>query len=204
MLVELEKSHFHVTEVDFLGHIITPGEIRMEPGKIAAIADWKEPKNVKEVQSFLGTANYYRRFIQGFSKIANPLTELTKKGKPFEWSDKAQGAFTQLKKAITSEPVLAMFDPEKEIELETDASDFALGGQIGQRDDTGKLHPIAFYSHKLHGAELNYPIYDKEFLAIVNCFKEFRHYLMGSKHQVKVYTDYQNISYFAMTHELNR
>jgi hypothetical protein len=97
-----------------------------------------------------------------------------------------------------------MFDPNKEIELETDSSDFALGGQIGQRDDQGKLHPIAFYSHKLHGAELNYPIYDKEFLAIVNCFKEFRHYLMGSMHQIKVYTDHQNITHFAITQELNR
>ncbi|RYC76607.1 hypothetical protein BFJ63_vAg20516 [Fusarium oxysporum f. sp. narcissi] len=78
-----------------------------------------------------------------------------------------------------------MFDPDRQVELETDASDFALGGQIGQRHDDGMLHPIAFYFHKMHGAELNYPIYDKEFLAIVNCFKEFRHYLRGTKHQVK-------------------
>ncbi|RKK75150.1 hypothetical protein BFJ69_g7899 [Fusarium oxysporum] len=97
-----------------------------------------------------------------------------------------------------------MFNPDKEIKLETDSSDYTLGGQIGQQDDTGKLHPIAFYLHKLHRAELNYPIYDKEFLAIINYFKEFRHYLIGSKHQVKVYTDHQNISYFATTHELNR
>ncbi|KAH7461789.1 hypothetical protein FOMA001_g18899 [Fusarium oxysporum f. sp. matthiolae] len=204
LLVEPEKSHFHVTKVDFLGHTITPGEIRMEKKKVSAVAEWKEPSNVKETQAFLGFVNYYRRFIKDFSKIANPLTELTKKDKPFAWNDEAQEAFDGLKQSILSEPVLAMFDPDKEIELETDSSDFALGGQIGQRDDTGKLHPIAFYSHKLHGAELNYPIYDKEFLAIVNCFKEFRHYLMGSKHQVKVYTDHQNISYFATTHELNR
>ncbi|KAH7471513.1 hypothetical protein FOMA001_g13026 [Fusarium oxysporum f. sp. matthiolae] len=204
LLVEPEKSHFHVTKVDFLGHTITPGEIRMEQKKISAVAEWKVPTNVKETQAFLGFANYYRRFIKRFSKIAIPLTELTKKGKPFKWNDKAQEAFEQLKKAILSEPVLAMFDPEKEIELETDASDFALGGQIGQRDSEGKLHPVAFYSCKLQGAELNYPIYDKEFLAIVNCFEEFRHYLMGSKHKVKVYTDHQNISYFATTHELNR
>lgn len=204
LLVEPEKSHFHVKEVDFLGHTITPGEIRMEKKKISAVADWKTPTNVKEVQSFLGFANYYRRFIRDFSKIANPLTELTKKEKTFQWTTKTQEAFEQLQQAILSEPVLVMFDPNKEIELETDASDFALGGQIGQRNEQGKLHPIAFYSHKLHGAELNYPIYDKEFLAIVNCFKEFRHYLMGSMHQVKVYTDHQNIAHFATTQELNR
>ncbi|KAJ0128881.1 Uncharacterized protein HZ326_28025 [Fusarium oxysporum f. sp. albedinis] len=149
-------------------------------------------------------ANYYRRFIKDFSKIANPLIELTKKDKPFTWNNEAQEAFDGLKQAILSEPVLAMFDLDKEIELETDSSDFALGGQIGQQDDTGKLHPIAFYLYKLHRAELNYLIYDKEFLAIINYFKEFRHYLIRSKHQVKVYTDHQNISYFATIHKLNR
>ncbi|OBS15594.1 hypothetical protein FPOA_20713 [Fusarium poae] len=204
LLVEPEKSHFHVTEVDFLGHTISPGEIRMDRKKIAAVRDWPIPTTVKEVQSFLGFANYYRRFIRDFSKIANPLTELTKKDRKFVWIKDAQDAFERLRDAILEEPVLIMFDPTKEIELETDSSDFALGGQIGQRDDNGKLHPIAFYSHKLHGAELNYPIYDKEFLAIVNCFKEFRHYLMGSLHQIKVYTDHQNISHFATTQELNR
>ncbi|RFN43552.1 pol polyprotein [Fusarium flagelliforme] len=163
-----------------------------------------EPEKIKEVQSFLGFANYYRQFIRDFSKLANPLTELTKKDQKFEWNNKAQDAFDKLRNSILSEPVLIMFNPNEEIELETDSSDFALGGQIGQRDSEGRLHPIAFYSHKLHGAELRYPIYNKEFLAIVNCFKEFRHYLMGSKHQVKVYTNHQNISHFATTQELNR
>ncbi|KAJ0126859.1 hypothetical protein HZ326_30035 [Fusarium oxysporum f. sp. albedinis] len=157
----------------------------MDKRKIAAVAEWKPPTSVKETQSFLGFANDYPRFIKNFSKIAIPLTEITKKDRQFKWTKVAQQAFEQLKEAITSEPVLAMFDPDRQVELETDASDFALGGQIGQRHDDGMLHPIAFYSHKMHGAELNYPIYDKEFLAIVNCFKEFQHYLRGSKHQVK-------------------
>jgi hypothetical protein len=204
MLVEPTKSHFHQSQVTYLGHEISHNEIRMDRRKIAAVAEWKVPTSVKETQSFLGFANYYRRFIKGFSKIAIPLTEITKKDKQFQWNDKAQRAFEQLKSAITSEPVLVMFDPDRQVELETDASDFALGGQIGQRDDNGVLHPIAFYSHKMHGAELNYPIYDKEFLTIVNCFKEFRHYLRGSKHPVKVFTDHKNIAYFATTQELNR
>ncbi|KAF5698706.1 reverse transcriptase domain-containing protein, partial [Fusarium globosum] len=204
MLVEPTKSHFHQNQVTYLGHEISYNEIRMDKRKIAAITEWKAPTTVKEAQSFLGFANYYRRFIKNFSKIAIPLTEITKKDKIFKWNDKAQEAFEQLKTAITSEPVLVMFDPERQVELETDASDYALGGQIGQRDDNGVLHPIAFYSHKMHGAELNYPIYDKEFLAIVNCFKEFRHYLRGSKHPVKVFTDHKNIAHFATTQELNR
>ncbi|RGP71820.1 pol poly [Fusarium longipes] len=158
----------------------------------------------KIINHVLRFANYYRRFIKDFSKIANPLTELTKKDQSFSWNNKAQDAFKRLKQAILSEPVLVMFDPEKEIKLETNTSDFALGGQIRQQDNNRKLHPIAFYSHKLHGAELNYPIYDKEFLAIFNYFKEFRHYLIGSKHQIKVYTNHKNIIHFTTTQKLNR
>ena len=203
LLVEPEKSKFHASEVEFLGHIISHNEIRMDPKKVSAVRDWKEPTNVKEVQAFLGFANYYRKFLKAFGKIAAPLTELTKKDKTFVMGTQAKQAFRQIKELILSEPVLKMFDPSRPIELETDASDFALGAQIGQRDDEGFLHPIAFYSHKLHGAELNYPIYDKEFLAIVNAFKEFRHYLLGSKHQTKVYTDHKNITHFAKTQELS-
>ncbi|KAL6352383.1 hypothetical protein LRP88_14365 [Fusarium phalaenopsidis] len=176
----------------------------MDPKKVsAAVKEWEEPTNVKEVQAFLGFANYYRKFLKAFGRIAAPLTELTKKDKTFVFGNKAKDAFDKIKELILSEPVLKMFDPSQPIELETDASDFALGAQIGQRDDKGLLHPIAFYSHKLHGAELNYPIYDKEFLAIVNAFKEFRHYLLGSQHQIKVYTDHKNITHFAKTQELS-
>ncbi|KAJ3455127.1 hypothetical protein MRS44_013727 [Fusarium solani] len=133
LLVELEKSKFHASEVEFLGHIISRNEIRMDPKKIAAVKDWKEPTNVKEVQDFLGFANYYRRFLKRFGKIAAPLTDLTKKDKPFVMGNKAREAFNEIKELILSEPVLKMFDPSRPIELETDASDFALGAQIGQR-----------------------------------------------------------------------
>ena len=97
-----------------------------------------------------------------------------------------------------------MFDPTKPVELKTNASDFVFGAQIGQQDDNGKLHPITFYSHKLSGIKLNYPIYDKEFLAIFNAFKEFRYYLKGSLYQVKVYINHKNITYFAIIQNLNR
>ncbi|KAF4339821.1 pol poly [Fusarium beomiforme] len=176
----------------------------MQKEKISAVAEWKKPNSVKEVQAFLGFVNYYRRFIKDFSKIARPLTELTKKDKPFAWNEEAQEAFERLRQAVISEPVLIMFDPDKKLELETDASDFAIGGQLGQRDDQGRLHPIAFYSKKLLGAELNYPVYDKEFLAIIKCFEEFRHYLIGTTEQFTVYTDHQNIAYFAQANKLNR
>jgi transposase InsO family protein len=204
LLVEPTKSHFHVQKVEFLGHIITPNEVRMDPKKIESVRDWPTPKNVKDVQAFIGLANYYRRFVRNFGKIAAPLTNLTKGSTKFEWTEECQQAFDKIKDTITSDVVLTTFDPERQVELETDASDFAIGAQIGQRDDEGRLRPIAFYSKKLHGAELNYPIYDKEFLAIIQAFKEFRHYLTGSKHKVKVYTDHKNIAYFATTQELSK
>ncbi|KAM4064780.1 reverse transcriptase (RNA-dependent DNA polymerase) [Hirsutella rhossiliensis] len=185
LLVEPEKSKFHTQEVDFLGHTISPGEIRMQQDKINSVKEWPTPKNVKDVQN------------------CNTTTRLNEEGKEFTWDDKANEAFECIKTTITQEPVLTTFDPERQIELETDASDFALGAQIGQKDDEGRLRPIAFYSKKLHGAELNYPIYDKEFLAIIQAFKEFRHYLLGSKHKIKVYTDHKNISHFATTQQLN-
>lgn len=199
LLVEPEKSFFHVQEVNFLGHTIRPNEIRMEQGKVAAVKDWEEPKTVKEVQAFLGFANYYRRFIKDYGKIAAPLHDITKKEIEFQWNDEQHRAFCEIKERILSEPVLRMFDPTREVELETDASDFAISAQIGQKDDEGKLHPVAFYSKKLHGAELNYPIYDKEFIAIMRAFEEFEHYCLGTQHKVKVYTDHKNIQYFATT-----
>ncbi|KAL6351799.1 hypothetical protein LRP88_14947 [Fusarium phalaenopsidis] len=135
LLVEPEKSKFHAPEVEFLGHIISHNEIRMDPKKVSAVKEWEEPTNVKEVQAFLGFANYYRKFLKAFGRIAAPLTELTKKDKTFVFGNKAKDAFDKIKELILSEPVLKMFDPSQPIELETDASDFALGAQIGQRDD---------------------------------------------------------------------
>lgn len=204
LLVDPDKSKFHQHEVEFLGHIIRPGEIAMEPAKVQAVREWKEPESVKETQGFLGFANYYRRFIKDFSKIAAPMTNATKKNDNFKWTKECGQAFEQIKEMISSEPVLIMFDPKKPAELETDASDFAVAGQLGQRDEQGRLHPVAFFSRKLQGAELNYPIYDKEFMAIVLCFEEFRHYLQGSMHKVKVYTDHKNIAYFTTTQQLNK
>ncbi|RFU73004.1 hypothetical protein TARUN_9252, partial [Trichoderma arundinaceum] len=200
LLVNPEKCAFHTQRVEFLGHIISPGEIQMDPKKLEAVKTWEPPKNVKDVQSFLGFANYYRRFIRNFAQIAAPLSDLTKKDRKFLWGPDVNEAFERLKNALISEPVLVMFDPTKEIEIETDASDFAIGGVIGQRDEEGKLRPIAFFSKKLHGPELRYATYDKEFMAIVAAFKEWRHYCHGSMYKIKVFTDHRNITYFATTH----
>lgn len=202
--VKGEKCEFNKEQVEFLGFVISQNRIQMDDNKKDAVRKWPTPTSVKEVQSFLGFANFYRRFIKGYSQVAAPMTELTKKENGFVWTDKADKAFVELKKRFTSAPVLAMFDPEKEIIVETDASDYAIGACLNQPDGEGLLHPVAFYSRKMTSAELNYEIHDKELLAIVKAFEEWKVYLEGPKHQVQVYTDHKNLIYFTTTKELNR
>src|SRR5690606_8150880 len=145
--------------------------------------------------------------IKNFSGIAKPITDLTKdaddKSKPFVWTLEADKAFEHLKRMFTTAPILAHFDPSKQIVIEADASDFAIGAVLSIVIDK-RLHPVAFTSRKLNPAEINYEIYDKEMLAIVAAFDLWRHYLEGAQHPILVYTDHKNLEYFATTKVLNR
>jgi len=199
-----EKCAFHRREIEYLGYVVSPDGVTMDPAKVAAIADWPEPATVKQLQVFLGFANFYRRFIHGYSQIATPLTRLLRKDQAFEFDGPARDAFRQLKAAFTTAPVLAHFQPDRPSTIETDASDFAIAAVISQPDSSGVMHPVAFYSRKLTDAELNYEIYDKEMLAIVTAFKEWRAYLEGAAHPATIYTDHRNLEYFATTKVLNR
>ena len=176
----------------------------MDPSKTEAVNSWPVPTCVKDIQTFIGFANFYRRFIKGFSAIVAPITRLLRKDTKWNWDSKAQEAFETLKKAFTSAPILKYFDPTKPITLETDASDFALGVVLSQPDNENILHPVAYFSRKLQPAEMNYEIYDKEMLAIVEAFKEWRAYLEGAQHQITVMTDHKNLEYFLTTKTLNR
>jgi hypothetical protein len=204
ILLKPSKCEFHVTETEFLGYIVSTTGLKMSPNKVKEVLEWKQPTTVKEMQSFLGFANFYRRFIKDYSKIAAPLTELTKKDVEYKWNSAAQQAFETLKQAFTRAPVLITFDPEQPITVETDASDYALGAVLSQPGKDKKLQPVAYHSRKLQPAELNYEIYDKELLAIVDAFREWRVYLEGSKHTVQVYSDHKNLVYFMTTKVLNR
>jgi hypothetical protein len=178
----------------------------MSEDKIDTILKWEIPESVKDVQSFLGFANFYRRFIEGFSKICYPLTELTKKtNEKFDWkaNPRNQIAFDTLKKHFTEAPILRHFEPVWPVVIETDASDFAIGAVLSQVID-GRLHPIAYHSRKMDKAEINYEIHDKEMLAVVSAFKEWRRYLEGAAHPISVYTDHKNLEYFTTTKILNR
>ncbi|KAG5721949.1 hypothetical protein E4T56_gene18387 [Termitomyces sp. T112] len=168
-----EHCSFHTAEVKYLGVIVTPDGVHMDSTKVNAILNWPSPRNVKEVQSFLGFANFYRCFIDNHSGITKPLNRLTQKDTPWDWDSKCQSIFLLLKKAFTSAPVLRHFDPSLPIVLECDASDYAIARILSQSNLGGKdLRPVTFYTQSMILAELNYNIYDKELLAIVEAFHQ--------------------------------
>ena len=202
--LKLSKCEFHKQQVKFLGYLVSTEGLAPDPDKIQAVQAWPRPTTVKEVQGYLGFTNFYRRFIKGYSEIATPLTNLTKKEVPFNWDQQCQDSFRLLKDRLTQAPVITIFDPEKEAILETDASDFAIGACLNQKNEQGKLQPVAYYSRKMSPAELNYDIHDKELLAIVEAFKGWRVYLEGTKYPVQVYTDHKNLVYWTTTKQLNR
>ena len=193
LFAKAEKCQFSVPALKFLGYHVSAHGRRSDEDKVKAVKDWPTPRNRKEVQCFIGLANYLRKFIEGFSKMALPLNSLLKKGAPFEWNKITQQAFENLKKAISSAPVLMHVDQTRPIWIETDASDFALGCILMQKDDNDQLKPCAFYSRGLEPAEINYSTHDKELLAIKVAFGVWRHYLEGAPHQITVISDHQGL-----------
>ncbi|XP_059437724.1 uncharacterized protein LOC132170646 [Corylus avellana] len=180
LYVKKEKCEFARREILFLGHKISAGKILMDEGKVKAIQDWSPPKTVSGLRSFLGLANYYRKFIAAYSKKAAPLTDLLKKDRQWRWTDQCQAAFDKLKAAVASEPVLHLPDFELPFEVHTDASDRAIGGVLVQEG-----HPVAYESRKLKEAEQRYSAHEKEMLAVVHCLLVWRVYLLGTKFVVR-------------------
>ena len=200
-----EKCLFEVDRLEYLGVIISKGKVEMDASKVAGVLEWPQPTKVKQVQAFLGLANFYRRFIKDFAKVAKPLHTLTKKDQPWVWGEEQETAFKTLKKAFTTAPILRIPDDENPFRLETDASEFATGAVLSQLDPTDKLwHPVAFYSKSLNSAERNYEIYDKEMLAIIRALSEYRQHLEGHPIPVEIWSDHENLTYFKATQKLTR
>ena len=197
------KCVWTVQKVEFLGYIIEDAGISMSDDKVTAVMRWPMPTCKRDIQVFLGFGNFYRHFIFNYSKISVPLTSLLADSVRFEWSEQQEQAFQLLKEAFTSAPILVHFDHIHQTCVEMDASDWAVAGILSQKCDDGRLHPVAFYSRKLQNAEVNYEIYDKEMLAIVDCFGEWGHLLEGTSCLVVVYTDHKNLEFFATTKKLN-
>ena len=152
-----EKCEFHTSTLSFLGFVILPTGISMDPDRIAAIVEWPAPENIHDIQDFLGFANFYHRFVDGFSRVVSPITILLRKGQRFHWSRQAQSAFDELKRRFTTAPILKHFDPDLPIRLHTDASGFAISGIVSQLHDP-HWHLVAFYSRKCTPAECNYDV----------------------------------------------
>lgn len=184
--------------------IVHPDRIAMDPTKLNGIRDWPTPTFVKGVQSFLGFGNFYRRFISHYSDLARPLNDLTRKNQPWKWEIEQQRAFETLKSKFAESPVLIMPDKSKPFSIESDASKFATGAVLRQRDTNGNWHPCAYLSSSFDAAQQNYEIYDRELLGVVRALGEWRHYLEGSPHPVEVFSDHKNLTFFHTAQKLNR
>ena len=202
LFLKPEKCKFAQTEVEFLGLIISEGQVRMDAAKLAGIKTWPAPESVKQVRSFLGFSNFYRKFIGHYAEITKPLTNLTKKDVPFAWTDECQKAFDELKERFLEEPILKMPDTTKQFILETDASKWATGAVIKQIGEDGEMHPCGFISHTLTPPERNYQIYDRELLAVVRAIETWRYLLLGSPHPVIIHCDHKNLGFYKQTNRV--
>ena len=207
---KLSKCTFNVDTVNFLGFVVSLKGIHMEPAHVETVEQWPKPTCTRDIQVFLGFTNFYQRFVEGYSCLTAPLTELTKgaiKGKssrePFQLGKEAHQAFFTLKERFLTALILTHFDAGQPIYVETDASDFAIAGILSQVQEDKQWHPVAFWSHKMQGTERHYETHDKELLAIVESFKRWHHYLEGSQFPMYILCDHANLCYFMITKELN-
>jgi len=202
LTIKLEKCRFFMQKLEYLGFEISKNGI--EPGrrKIMAVENFPVPSNVRAVRGFIGLASYFRRFVKGFAVIARPLTDLLCKNTRFEWTDERDKAFKMLKKALTSRPILSMYEPNAYTEVHTDASQHGVAAVLLQRQaEDGKMHPISYFSRKTTKDEAKYHSYELEALAIVSALERFRVYLIGICFVIK--TDCNSLKLLADKRDLN-
>ncbi|KAL0536700.1 hypothetical protein IC582_025660 [Cucumis melo] len=196
LYAKFSKCEFWLQQVSFLGHVVSKAGVSVDPAKIEAVTGWTRPSTVSEVRSFLGLAGYYRRFVENFSRIATPLTQLTRKGVPFVWSKACEDSFQNLKQKLVTAPVLTVPDGSGSFVIYSDASKKGLGCVLMQQ---GKV--VAYASRQLKSHEQNYPTHDLELAAVVFALKIWRHYLYGEK--IQIFTDHKSLKYFFTQKELN-
>ena len=196
LYAKLSKCEFWMTTVQFLGHMISANGISVDPSKVEVVLKWERPKSVTEIKSFVGLAIYYRRFIEGFSKIVTPLTQLTRKDQPFAWTDQCKNSFQGLKQKLTSAPVLVIPDTSRPFEVYCDASHQGLGCVLMQ-----ERRVVAYASRQLKSHEKNYPTHDLELAAVVFALKIWRHYLYDA--QFQLFSDHKSLKYMFDQKKLN-
>ena len=196
LFAKFSKCEFWLEEVAFLGHVISGAGIKVDPTKVEAVSSWVRPKAVSEIRSFLGLAGYYRRFIQDFSKIAEPLTRLTRKEVSFVWDWRCEESFLELKTRLVSSPVLTLPSGSGGFSVFSDACGSGLGCVLMQH---GRV--VAYASRQLKDHEKNYPTHDLELAAVVFALKIWRHYLYGE--QFEIFTDHKSLKYIFTQKDLN-
>ena len=196
LYAKFSKCEFWLEEVAFLGHVVSREGIHVDPSKVEALRNWPRPTTVTEIRSFLGLAGYYRRFVKDFSKVAMPMTRLTRKDVKFEWTDACEQSFQKLKDILTLAPVLTLPEGTGGFSVYCDASRVGLGCVLMQR---GKV--VAYASRQLKKHEQNYPTHDLEMAAVVFALKIWRHYLYGET--CEIYTDHKSLKYIFDQRDLN-
>jgi len=204
LYVKPEKCVWKTRKIGFLGVVIGPNGIEMEVGKVKGVLGWPEPKNVKDVRKFLGLANYYRRFIKDFARVARPMNMLTRKDEKWWWGEEQQKAFNELKQVFMTKPVLVALDLDKEFRVEADALNYATGGVLLMKYSDEKWRPVAFISKSLNDTERNYEIHNKEILAVIRCLEVWRHFLEGATENFEIWTNHKNLEYFMKAQKSNR
>ncbi|GKE63052.1 putative reverse transcriptase domain-containing protein [Tanacetum coccineum] len=196
LYAKFSKCEFWIPKVQFLGHVIDNRGIHVDPAEIESITDWASPKTPTKIRQFLGLAGYYRRFIEGFSKIANSMTKLTQKGIKFDWGEKEKNTFQLIKKKLCSAPILALPEGSEDFVVYCDASHKGLGVVLMQREKV-----IAYASRQLKIYEKNYTTHDLELGSVVFALKIWRHYLYRTKYTV--FTDHKSLQHILNQKELN-
>jgi len=199
LYAKAEKCEFHLESVEYLGYVLSLSGLTMSDAKVKTIQEWLEPKKIKDIQSFLGFANFYRRFIFNYLDIVIPLTRLTRKDTPWNFDENCRKAFNTLKQAFTPAPILMHWIPDAQLGMETDVSDYVLTAILSIMTKDNEIHPVAFHSRTFSTPELNYDVYDKEVLAIFKAFKMWQHYLEESALPIDIVTDHKNLEYFSTT-----
>ena len=201
--LKLEKCTFTTSEVEYLGMIVKPGQLAMDPVKLNKIAHWPTPSKVKDVHLFLGFANFYCQFISNYSTLTRPLINLTKKNLPWNWTPSQQHAFGHLKCLFLSEPVLHIPDLSSPFAIASDASKYASDAILLQTNSNGEWHPCSYLFQSFSPANQNYNIYNHKLLVVIRALKAWRHYLHGSSFSIQVFTDHKNLTYFCKSQALN-
>ena len=204
LFVKPEKCVQKIREVGFLEVIIGPDGMKMEKEKVQGVVDWPVSKSVKDVQKFLGLANYYRWFVKDFARVEKPLHKIMRKDTKWNWREKQQKAFEELKEKFIIEPVLVIPNLDREIRIETDVSYFVMCGVLLMRCEYNRQRLVIYISKSLNEAKRNYKIHNKEMLAIIWYLEAWRHFLEEAKDQFEIQMDYKNLEYFMKAQKLNQ